>query len=177
MGPLVPVVLVEAGIFRGESLAVWTDVLPPSATVIGVDGNVSPFAHALPKLYQRGAFRSGTPRVIQGTSVQAAARIANASVTLFIDDAGHSPRAQIDTFGAWRGKMRWGDEATYIIEDIINMPLVRGTLARLDPALHFCSHGYLAILYARAVPINDCANWCVRNCAKSTRCGHCERRH
>ncbi len=168
-----PIVFVEAGIFRGESLAVWADLLPTS-TVVGVDGNVGPFAHALPRLYDKGAFNRGVPHVIQGTSVQAATRVANSSVDVFVDDAGHNPRAQIETFRAWRQKMRW-ESGTYVVEDVLSIGFVRSSLASIEPALHFCSHGYAAILYARTQPISNCADWCHQRCPKPhDRCSHCE---
>jgi hypothetical protein len=107
--------LVELGVFRGESLAVWSQVLGASE-VIGIDGSLAPFAHALSRLMDRGAFGAGVPAVVQKFGSDAAEHFGEESVDIFVDDGGHWPTTQLATFRAWWRKMR--TNGTYIVEDV-----------------------------------------------------------
>lgn len=164
------------------SLAVWTDLIAPMGTLTGVEGNVSPFAHALPRLYERGAFRSSVPRIIQGTTVGAARYEQDESIDIFVDDAGHQVKAQVDTFKAWFPKMR--RNGSYIVEDVLKMneltrklraqaKALAGAAPGLLPEnaegkagkLYFCHFGYRHIVLVRTQPIPECEEWCVSRSA------------
>lgn len=112
-----PCRVLELGIFRGESLAVWTEFVSPNS-VTGVDGNLAPYAASLTKLLSRGVFREGVPAVLQGlaTDPAVATKVANGSLDLLIDDAGHIDNEQLAVFKVWSCKV--APRGSYVIEDM-----------------------------------------------------------
>jgi len=150
-----PCRLVELGIFRGESLAVWTEFLGPS-NVVGVDGNVGPYATSLTKLLTRGAFSNGVPAVLQGLAADAevASQVADSSVDVLVDDAGHYQDQQLGVFEVWRGKV--ARAGSYVIEDVrghrSEANLLMG-LRKAAPTANICSQGNLILLrWERPLP-------------------------
>ncbi|KAL3902324.1 MAG: hypothetical protein SGPRY_012113 [Prymnesium sp.] len=100
--------IVEIGVFRGESLAVWAAVFP-HASLTGVDGNLRPFHAHLPSLRARGAFKWGEPTLLEGDSMEdtgALTSVADRSVDVIIDDGCHLPSCQLATCRRDDGRAR-----------------------------------------------------------------------
>jgi hypothetical protein len=150
-----PCRLLELGIFRGESLAVWTEFLNPNS-VTGVDGNVAPFAASLTKLLSRGAFREGVPMVLQGLAADPAiaAKVANSSLDLIVDDAGHFRDQQLQVFKVWSCKV--ASRGSYVIEDVRGQRSEAKLVLALRaaaPAAAICTQGNLILLrWERPLP-------------------------
>lgn len=56
--------VLEVGILAGTGLAIWSEIFPNSF-ISGIDIDISTASKALPELMRKGAFRSGTPHLIQ----------------------------------------------------------------------------------------------------------------
>jgi len=109
--------LLEIGIFRGESLATWS-VLLPLARITGLDGNLEPFRANFDALTAQGAFPKGRPRELLGFSTDVSGpvtRVEDASVDVLIDDGCHLLRCMLDNIPLWMPKVR--QDGLYIVED------------------------------------------------------------
>ena len=112
--------LVELGVFKGTSLAIWCDLFP-SGRVIGMDVELERFRRNVPRLRRRGAFVAAEPVALEfdafqpdtGALVDA---LAGRRIDIFIDDGPHEPSAQIAVARAIAPLL--ATDALYIIEDV-----------------------------------------------------------
>jgi len=146
--------LCEIGVFRGESLAVWTQVLPRGAEVLGIDGNIRPWVRSVEWLQAKGAFPHGYPRVLELDTIDGDhAAVADGTCDVLVDDGGHQPHHQVATFRRWWRKVRV--DGAYVIEDVKNASAMRavtaGVLAAAPAGAALCApyENILVIALAR----------------------------
>jgi len=101
------VVLVEIGIGWGGSLQVWKHFLGPKAKIYGLD-------------IQEGSFYTedqivGNYRVDQ-LDIESLEKVPIPEIDIFIDDASHISKGQINTFKVFFPRLR--SNGLYIVEDI-----------------------------------------------------------
>lgn len=111
-----PWTVVELGVFRGESLAVWCDVFP-DANVWGLDLDLSRFAEHRQTLTDRGAFRSNYPTLVtfDAYSPDADEVAFLDGIDLFIDDGPHTADAIENVLRLFGPMMNPG--GVYVVED------------------------------------------------------------
>ena len=111
-----PQMVVELGVFRGVSLAMWSE-LWPEAMVVGLDLDFDRYHEHLPTLVGRGAFPSGQPILHRwdayGDDVEFLSDLPG--IDLFVDDGPHRADAIENTIRLIVPLMNPG--SIYVIED------------------------------------------------------------
>jgi len=111
-----PAVLVELGVFRGTSLAVWCDLFPDTR-IIGLDIDPSRFQYD--ELVEREAFRWNQPDVLPWDAylpdTEALEKAAGAPIDVFVDDGPHTKTAILRVANEVKPLMAAG--GVYIVED------------------------------------------------------------
>ena len=112
----VPAVLVELGVFRGTSLAVWCDLFP-NARIIGLD--IDPTRFQDEELRDRGAFILNLPKLLAWDAYvpnsDKVAEAAGSGIDVFIDDGPHTRTAILLVAKEMKHLMAPG--SVYIVED------------------------------------------------------------
>jgi hypothetical protein len=114
-----PLVLVECGILYGTGLAVWSGLFP-TATIIGMDIDLSYTQSNLDTLRGRGAFRHGDPILLEFDQFRPDGReldsvLNGRKIDIAIDDGFHSDEAIQNTLATLSGCL--ADRFAYFIED------------------------------------------------------------
>jgi len=110
-----PETLVELGVFRGSSLAVW-DAVWPGIRLLGLDLELGRYEQNLPALLHRGAFPDGLPEVRTFDAYKPDVRTIwdmVGIVDVFVDDGPHTLSA-IETCLAEVGPLV---RQAYVVED------------------------------------------------------------
>jgi len=95
IGKVQPETLVELGVFRGSSLAVW-DAVWPGIRLLGLDLELGRYEKNLPTLLDRGAFPNGLPEVREFDAYKPDPSVitdAIGTVDVFVDDGPHTMSA------------------------------------------------------------------------------------
>ena len=90
-----PQTLVELGVFRGSSLAVW-DAVWPGVRLLGLDLELGRYEQNLPALLERGAFPDGLPEVREFDAYKPDRTLITKTigdVDVFVDDGPHTMSA------------------------------------------------------------------------------------
>lgn len=111
-----PWTMVELGVFRGESLAVWCDVFPDTV-IYGLDVDLSRYHEHYQTLRDRGAFRFNYPFVYQFDAYEPDEPEFEGldGIDLFIDDGPHTADAIENVLRLFGPMMN--DGAVYVVED------------------------------------------------------------
>lgn len=111
-----PWLVVELGVFRGESMAVWCDLFP-DADIYGLDLEWSRWEQHQPLLVERGAFRRNYPQLIKFDAYSSDADELDwmEGIDLFIDDGPHTEDAIRNVLRLFAPLMNAG--GIYVIED------------------------------------------------------------
>ena len=119
LADLDPWTMVELGVFRGESMAVWCDVFPDTV-IYGLDVDLSRYYEHYPTLRERGAFRSNYPFVYQFDAYEPDAPEFEGldGIDLFIDDGPHTADAIENVLRLFGPMMN--DGGVYVVEDFPN---------------------------------------------------------
>lgn len=111
-----PKVVVELGVFRGVSVAMWCDLFP-AATVVGLDLEFGRYRENEQNLRDRGAFRANVPVLQEWDAYSDDTDFMGdlPAVDLFVDDGPH-------TADAIRNVLRlvgplMADGGVYVVED------------------------------------------------------------
>ena len=111
-----PQLVVELGVFRGVSLAMWCDLFP-EAMVVGLDLDFDRYKEHLPTLLERGAFKTGSPILHRwdayGDDTDFLADLPG--IDLFVDDGPHRADAIRNTVRLVGPLMNPG--GVYVVED------------------------------------------------------------
>ena len=94
-GKVDPDTLVELGVFRGSSLAVW-DAVWPGVQILGLDLELSRYEKNLPLLLERGAFPGHLPEIRTFDAYKPDVRTiwdVVGVVDVFVDDGPHTGSA------------------------------------------------------------------------------------
>ena len=111
------------GVFRGESIAVWSDWFW-RGRVVGLDVNLAPAAAYRDHLRRRGAFQNGNVQLIEtdtttratfAATVSAHPDVFDAGVDVVIDDSCHTTNCILATFDNVIPYLRPG--GVYFVED------------------------------------------------------------
>lgn len=116
LADLDPWTMVELGVFRGESLAVWCDVFPDTV-IYGLDVDLSRYHEHYQTLRDRGAFRSNYPFVYEFDAYEPDAPELEGldGIDLFIDDGPHTADAIENVLRLFGPMMNQG--GVYVVED------------------------------------------------------------
>ena len=109
--------LLEIGIFRGESLAVWSDYFP-HGHIYGMDGNLAPYHGFHSVLKNKGAWSNNNVQVFEGDATLPDSMNIIPRDVMFdfiIDDACHATYCIIKTFKIFFPRLKQG--GVYFIED------------------------------------------------------------
>ncbi len=108
--------LLEIGIFRGESLAIWCDYFT-NGKIYGLDGNTIPFKKNLSKLKEKGAFENNFPIVIEGdgTLLKDSKIFKDIKFDFIIDDGCHNLNCILKTFEIYFPLLKNG--GVFFVED------------------------------------------------------------
>jgi len=115
VGKVQPETLVELGVFRGSSLAVW-DAVWPGIRLLGLDLELSRYEQNLPALLERGAFPDGLPQLLTFDAYKPETTPiveAVGHVDVFVDDGPHT-RSAIQTCITALGPLV---RQAYVVED------------------------------------------------------------
>ena len=117
IGKVQPETLVELGVFRGSSLAVW-DAVWPGIRLLGLDLELGRYEKNLPALLERGAFPKRLPDVRTFDAYKPDVTTiwdVVGLVDVFVDDGPHT-RSAIQTCLAEVGPLV---RQAYVIEDFV----------------------------------------------------------
>lgn len=111
-----PQMVVELGVFRGASMALWCELFP-EAQVVGLDLDFDRFRENEPNLRDRGAFTVNFPLLHEwdayGDDIDFLADLPG--IDLFVDDGPHRADAIRNTVGLIGPLMNSG--GVYVVED------------------------------------------------------------
>lgn len=113
-----PWTVVELGVFRGESMALWCDVFT-EARVVGLDVDLSRFEEHKHVLLERGAFRRNVPdlHTFDAYSPELGDMEFLYPIDLFVDDGPHTPDAVENVLRLFGPQMN--ARGVYVIEDFL----------------------------------------------------------
>lgn len=111
-----PWVVVELGVFRGESLAIWCDLFP-DAQIYGLDLEWDRFNHHKHILIERGAFRLNFPTLVTFDAYSTDTDEIDyfEGIDFFVDDGPHTEDAISNALRLFAPMMNEG--GVYVIED------------------------------------------------------------
>jgi hypothetical protein len=115
IGKVDPDTLVELGVFRGSSLAVW-DAVWPGVQILGLDLELGRYEKNLPKLLERGAFPGLLPEVRTFDAYEPDPDVITGvlgHVDVFVDDGPHTRRAITECVAKLGPLVR----QAYVVED------------------------------------------------------------
>lgn len=133
-----PIALLQVGVFRGESLAVWADYLPTGSKILGLDVNLLPYEAFKPILKKKGAFGDATAdvRVLEADSTSNESMKRTKALhpelqgpwDIIIDDGCHSGGCIMTTLQQFYATLSPG--GVYFVEDNLETDkLIRETNA------------------------------------------------
>jgi len=134
-----PETLVELGVFRGSSLAVW-DAVWPGIRLLGLDLELGRYEQNLPALLDRGAFPDGLPEVRTFDAYKPDVKTIwdiVGIVDVFVDDGPHTLSA-IQTCLTEVGPLV---RQAYVVEDYAG---TKALLERQFPGWEVCEQGRIA---------------------------------
>jgi predicted O-methyltransferase YrrM len=113
-----PNVIMELGVFRGESMALWCELFP-DATVVGVDLDLTRYHEHYSVLKERGAFARNEPVLVEWDAFSDDASVLEpfGPVDLFVDDGPHTDAAIRNVARLVKPLMAPG--SAYVVEDFL----------------------------------------------------------